>query len=98
MNIRKQGDWLAARVGNELVMLSAAKGNYLGLTAVGASSWELIETPQPVGATCDRLMEEFDVAPGICHHGVAAFGSEAEGQGATGVGAVAPLGHTDDET
>jgi len=29
MMIRKQGDWLTAKVGDELVMMSAEKGNYL---------------------------------------------------------------------
>ena len=47
MIVRKQGDWLAAKVGDELVMMSAEKGNYIGLSEVGARIWELIETPQP---------------------------------------------------
>ncbi len=46
MMVRKQGDWLAAKVGDELVMMSAEKGNYIGLSEVGARIWELIETPQ----------------------------------------------------
>ena len=48
MLVRKQGDWLAAKVGDELVMMSAEKGNYIGLSEVGARIWELIETPQDV--------------------------------------------------
>ena len=45
MMVRKQGDWLAAKVGDELVMMSAEKGNYIGLSEVGARIWELIEEP-----------------------------------------------------
>ena len=36
MMVRKQGDWLAAKVGDELVMMSAEKGNYIGLSARSA--------------------------------------------------------------
>jgi hypothetical protein len=43
--VRRKGDWLSAMVGDELVMMSAERGNYLGLTPVGARIWELIEEP-----------------------------------------------------
>jgi hypothetical protein len=36
MMVRRQGDWLTARVGDELVMMSAQTGDYVGLTEVGA--------------------------------------------------------------
>ena len=39
MMIHRDGDWLAAKVGDELVMMSATKGNYIGLSAVGARIW-----------------------------------------------------------
>ena len=61
MVVRKQGDWLAAKVGDELVMMSAEKGNYIGLSEVGARIWELIETPQEVDAVCAQLQNEYDV-------------------------------------
>ena len=61
MMVRKQGDWLAAKVGDELVMMSAEKGNYIGLSEVGARIWELIETPQDVDAVCAQLQDEFEV-------------------------------------
>ena len=57
MIVRKQGDWLAAKVGDELVMMSAEKDNYIGLSEVGARIWELIETPQDVDAICVRLQQ-----------------------------------------
>jgi hypothetical protein len=82
MRVRKQGDWLAARVGEELVMMSAEKGNYIGLTEVGARIWELIESPQDVDAICARLQEEYDVAADICRAEVEAFLDKLAEQGA----------------
>jgi hypothetical protein len=71
--VRKQGDWLAATVGDELVMMSPAEGLYLGLTSVGARIWELIETPVPLDDICARLMAEYDVAPQACRAEVESF-------------------------
>jgi coenzyme PQQ synthesis protein D (PqqD) len=73
MLIRRQGDWLSAKVGEELVMMSADKGNYVGLTEVGARIWELIETPQELDAMCSQLQEEFDVSAEACRADVDSF-------------------------
>jgi hypothetical protein len=82
MRVRKQGDWLAAKVGDELVMMSAEKGNYIGLSEVGARIWELIETPQEVDAVCARLQEEYEVPPETCRSEVETFLSELVKHGA----------------
>lgn len=82
MIVRKQGDWLAAKVGEELVMMSAEKGNYIGLSAVGSRVWELIETPQDFEAICARLEQEFDVAPEVCRAEVRSFLDELAKHGA----------------
>lgn len=71
--IERNGDWLAAKVGSELVMMSAAKGNYIGLSAVGARIWELIETPHSVDQLCDTLVAEYEVEPATCRSEVDAF-------------------------
>jgi hypothetical protein len=76
MMVRKQGDWLAAKVGDELVMMSAEKGNYIGLSEVGARIWEIIETPQDFDAVCVRLQNEYDVAPEACRAEVETFLNE----------------------
>jgi Coenzyme PQQ synthesis protein D (PqqD) len=73
MIIQRQGDWLSAKVGEELVMMSAGSGTYLGLTEVGARIWELIETPQEMDALCSKLQEEFDVSTEACRTDVEAF-------------------------
>ena len=80
--VRKQGDWLAAKVGDELVMMSAEKGNYLGLTEVGARIWEIIETPLDVDDVCARLLTEYDVTPETCRAEVESFLNELVPHGA----------------
>jgi hypothetical protein len=82
MIVKKQGDWLAAKVGEELVMMSAEKGNYIGLSEVGTRVWELIETPQDFGALCAQLEKEFDVTPDVCRAEVEAFLNELVKHGA----------------
>ena len=82
MLVRKRGDWLSAKIGDELVMMSAEKGNYLGLTEVGARIWEIIETPQEFDAVCAQLQNEFDVAPETCRAEVESFLNELVQHGA----------------
>jgi hypothetical protein len=82
MVVRKQGDWLAAKVGDELVMMSAERGNYIGLSEVGARIWELLETPQDVNAVCARLQNEYDVTPDVCRAEVESFLNELVTHGA----------------
>ncbi len=82
MIVRRQGDWLSAKVGDELVMMSAAKGNYLGLSAVGARVWELVEVPRTIEDLCAELVSEFDVTSATCMAEVTAFLRELEGHGA----------------
>ena len=73
MIVKRQGDWLAAKVGEELVMMSAEKGNYIGLSEVGARIWELIESPKDLEELCTKLQDEFDVTPDICRAEVEEF-------------------------
>ena len=82
MMVRKQGDWLAAKVGDELVMMSAVQGNYLGLSEVGARIWELAETAQTIGDLCAQLVTEFDVTSDVCRTEVETFLRELETHGA----------------
>jgi len=82
MIVRKQGDWLAAKVGEELVMMSAEKGNYIGLSEVGARIWELIDTPQELDAVCAQLQSEYDVTAETCRAEVESFLNELVEHGA----------------
>jgi hypothetical protein len=82
MMVRKQGDWLSAKVGDELVMMSAEKGNYIGLSEVGARIWELIDTPLPIEAVCAQLQDEYAVTPDVCRAEVETFLNELVTHGA----------------
>jgi hypothetical protein len=80
--VRRQGDWLSAKVGDELVMMSAEKGNYIGLSEVGARIWDIIETPNDIEAVCAQLQEEYEVAPETCRAEVESFLNELVKHGA----------------
>lgn len=82
MMISRQGDWLSAKVGDELVMMSAEKGNYIGLSEVGARIWEIIETPSELDAVCAQLQDEYEVAPETCRAEVETFLNELVKHGA----------------
>ena len=73
MSISKQGDWISAKVGDEIVMMSAEEGKYIGLNDVGARIWELLDEPQTRDALQARLLEEFDVTPDACGTELDAF-------------------------
>jgi hypothetical protein len=71
--IHRDGDWLTAQVGDELVMMSAAQGNYLRLSAVGARVWELLEEPRTRDDLHATLIAEYDVAPETCRQAIDDF-------------------------
>ena len=71
--VKRQGDWLAAKVGDELVMMHAEKGNYIGLSKVGARIWQLLETPQDLDVLSLALQQEYDVTPEACSAEVRSF-------------------------
>lgn len=81
MKIARSGDWMAARVGAELVMMSAQKGIYLGLTEVGARVWELLETESDLDRVCEALEREFDVTPDVCCAELQVFVEEMAAKG-----------------
>lgn len=82
VTIRKQGDWIAANVGNELVMMSANKGNYIGLSEVGARIWTLIDAPSDLHELCARLHQEYEVSAETCQAEVEVFLAEMVKHGA----------------
>ena len=82
MIVRRQGDWLTAKVGGELVMMSAEHGNYLGLSEVGARVWELIDPPRDLDEVCAQLEAEFEVSPETCRAEVEEFLNELVKHGA----------------
>ena len=81
MFARKDG-WLAAMVGDELVMMSAESGAYLGLNSVGARVWEIIATPTSLPDICEALAAEFETTPSACETDVEGFLEELLRRGA----------------
>jgi hypothetical protein len=73
MIVRKRGGWLAAKVDDEVLMMNVEQGLYVGLSAVGARIWELIDAPRDTESLCATLEQEFDVAPDVCREEVTAF-------------------------
>jgi len=82
MKVHRRDDWLAAKVGDELVMMSVATGRYIGLNDVGARIWDLLATPCDVETLCSGLEEEYDVEPDQCRVEVDAFVAELVKHGA----------------
>lgn len=78
MAIRKSGDWLCARVGDEVMMMSASQGSYIGLDATGARIWDLLDTLGDEDAICAQLLTEFEVGEAQCRTEVDAFLAELE--------------------
>jgi hypothetical protein len=78
MAIRKSGDWLCARVGDEVMMMSALQGSYIGLDKTGARIWDLLDTLTDEDAICVQLLEEFEVGEEQCRTEVDAFLAELE--------------------
>lgn len=78
MAISKSTEWLCARAGDEVMMMNASQGTYLGLNAIGARIWDLLDTAQEQDALCAQLLQEFDVSEDACRAEVNAFLIELE--------------------
>lgn len=59
--VRRAEGLLAATVGDELLMMSAAEGKYFNLNDVGARIWELLASPTTVEGLVTALTDEYDV-------------------------------------
>jgi hypothetical protein len=69
---RREG-WVAAWVGESLIMMHAESGFYLNLTGSGSRIWELLESPRSVSDLCEALGREFDIEPDAARPEVLAF-------------------------
>lgn len=76
--IERNEDWLSARVGDEILMMNAKSGKYIGVSEVGARIWELIETPMEPATLYAELRREFAVSPQVCEEEVATFLADLE--------------------
>jgi len=80
--INRTDTWLTAKVGDEVVMMNASTGHYIGLTEIGGRIWELLESSATLDELCARLTQEYDVAPGQARVDVIPFLEELSKHGA----------------
>ncbi|MCW3838135.1 PqqD family protein [Sphingomonas canadensis] len=82
MRVIGQGrDWISSELGDELMMMNIERGIYVGLNAMGAHIWRLIEAPRAVGDICAALVDAFEVDAGTCRAEVEAFVDKMEARG-----------------
>jgi hypothetical protein len=70
--IRKK-DPLAADLGGEIALFSAAQGKYFALDTVAAAIWDRLAEATAVSSICESLRGEFDVEHDRCERDVLAF-------------------------
>ena len=70
---QRNPDLIGALIDNELVMMSAEKGQYYGLAGVGLRIWELLEQPRGFDQLVDQILDEFEVGREECQQDMAQF-------------------------
>ncbi len=79
--VREEKGYLASAVGDELVMMGIASGNYVGMNSVGSVIWGLLEQPIQVNEVTARLMEIYDVRKEDCEKQVLNYLRKIQEQG-----------------
>jgi hypothetical protein len=64
---------VTAEVGDTLIMLSVANGQYYGLNDIATAIWQRLEAPTTVADLCAALQQVFDVSPQRCEAEVLGF-------------------------
>lgn len=62
-----------AQMGDELVMMSEDHGQYLGLNAIAADIWNLLESPMNFTQLCNVLQQKYQVTTAQCETDVERF-------------------------
>ena len=71
--VMRSSEPITRSVDGDLVLLDPRQSRYFALDAIGNRIWALLERPQPVGALCAALQEEFDVPAETCRRDVLAL-------------------------
>lgn len=61
MNIRIPEDVLSSEVGDEIVLLNLASGNYFGIVGVAARIWNLLFTEVSIDEIVNTIVREYEV-------------------------------------
>ena len=80
--IKRVDGWLSARIGDELVMMSASSGAYLGMNEAGAFVWDLLDAPREAAELCEKIAGSFEVTVEACRPDIEAFLAALEARGA----------------
>lgn len=66
-------DHVATSIGAETAVMSLKRGRYYAVGKVAERIWTLLETPISPREICQRLQEEYNVAPEQCEAEVTTF-------------------------
>jgi hypothetical protein len=71
--IERDDEPIAAKVDEEVVMLSARAQAYFGLGDIGSRIWSMLDRPRRAADICDELVNTYDVERSTCERDVLAF-------------------------
>jgi Coenzyme PQQ synthesis protein D (PqqD) len=66
-------DQISCDLAGDVAILHVKSGTYLGLNAVGARIWHLLQEPKTVDAVCEIIVEEYDVEADRCRRDILAL-------------------------
>ena len=81
MLIERSVDLIQTDVDGELVALDVNQGNCFGFNATATRVWQMLGTPQSVGAIVDALMAEYSVDRETCEAAVIELVGEFQARG-----------------
>lgn len=73
LQLLRASDQLSCDLNGEIAILSLGTKLYFGLTEVGATIWQALETPQDFQSIVAIVSTEYDVSPDQCRADVSAF-------------------------
>jgi len=71
--VTRNSELISATVDDDLVMMSMTKGEYYGISGVGARIWELLAEPTTLDSIVDTICTEYEVEPQVCRADVEEF-------------------------
>ncbi len=80
-HVKASKDVISTELDGEVVLMHVTDGVYYGLNRVGGAVWELIKQPIAVGAVCDSVAQEFEVARDVCERDVCSLLEQLEDAG-----------------
>ena len=83
MVVRNEKDWLTARLGDEVFLMSVKGKDVIGLDEVSVEIWTILETPRSLDEVCLMISKQFRVAPDECRPDVQRVLDSLKQQGAT---------------